>query len=45
VRGEDFFAVWAEEEGRYLGWGTEGVEAGTGGCIPDVHRCIICAAS
>ena len=45
VCGKYFFSVRTEEDGRYLGGGAEGVQSGSGGCIPDVHGCVVCAAA
>jgi hypothetical protein len=42
---EDFLAVGAEQDGCYLRGGAERVEAGAGGCIPDVHCGVVCSAA
>jgi hypothetical protein len=39
---EDFFIVGAEEDEVLL---DGGVEAGSDGCNPDVHHCIVCSAA
>jgi len=28
-----------------FGGGAKGVQSGSGGCIPDVHGCVVCAAA